>query len=244
MNPQQIRAIALTALTLASSAAVAAGEVGALLRQGRWHGDMVDFDPPAQFAQRKIASWPSDGWVALQLGKNDLTVSAQTAPAGKRPPFLQAIVDPKAKPVPGKALYLRAPAMDLKTGALPLQRFKDGRTGMVLVPGKRMETVYDSQTLAVSVTLKSLPPGGEGESHAATLVVEYGGKKYEYALGETTPDALRVTLAGAAALDGDGVPDLLLEVATGGQAYDAVILSKAARPGRNSLSATLQHIFD
>lgn len=208
MNTEPTRwAIALAQLALLWA--------GALLAASAWaaglheEGYLLEGEAWRQeVAGAPSADWPVDGWYRLSLADRQVEVR-------------------RARPSepddsdPDNAFYVRVPGTRLKEGLRPKYRF----SSLILQPavGKQYELMLGRTPFSLTV---------ESDGDGTHYRIGYGGETYDYPLG--LPAAANVIHA-VADLDGDAMPDFLVEV--GDELY--LLLSTRAVPGTNLPSARL-----
>jgi hypothetical protein len=234
---------------VAGSVAAGTPEPGLMLRTGNWTGDVGTYSVPAALLQRKAQQWPRDQWYHFQL--NDATIDSQAVAAGKqRPAFLQSIVSQLEDPAaalaawekqggdidPGNAFYLRVPGATLRQGPIELLRFDNGTASFQPILDHHYRLTLGGQEFGLTVSNGLRNQQGAAYGQGAHIVVSYDGKQFDYLLGEFGWEA---TIRAVADLDGDGKPDFLISVGGNNSAYEAVLLSTRAKPGRNPATASL-----
>jgi hypothetical protein len=152
--------------------------------------------------------WPADGWFRLVQQGRGIEVSAA------RP-------GPSEAPA-ADALYFRLPGTQLKPG------LRASYTGTAL-QRPRLGQDYE---LALGPTRFSVrvESGAKGMQYA----IGYGQRSYTYVLGPF--DAVSTSVRAVADLDGDALPDFLIDV---GEEATYLLLSTRARPGANLPTAEL-----
>jgi hypothetical protein len=152
--------------------------------------------------------WPVDGWYRLAAGRTGIDV--------------RAIVPNRAEDAdPEGAVYVRVPGARLAEGLRPRVRFAAGE----LKPKVGYEYRLELEKTPFSFAVQSDRDGTRYE-------ISYAGSVHSYMLGLP---AAATKVKAIADLDGDGLPDFLLEV--GDETY--LLLSTQARPGGNLPSAQL-----
>lgn len=241
--------------TGATFAADNSKEPGTLLREGTWDGDVGSFLIPDALVGIKPAAWPLDGWMRLTVRADRIEVEPVLTPQRSTPQFLKSILaqidgdasgagaqQPPQLSTPGEPLdrlYLRAPGATLKAGVALVYRFGNGTGGLRPKLDYRYELSLGSQLFAVTVQNGLRSKTGAIYGSGAQYTIEYDGLKFEYSLGEYGWDS---TISAIADLDGDGKPDFLISVGGNNSSYEAVLLSSAARPGKNPATASLRAV--
>lgn len=151
--------------------------------------------------------WPTDGWFRLVAQSRGVEVSAA------RPGQPDAADD---------ALYFRMPGTQLKPG---LRASDPG--GVLRHP--RLGQDYEL-TLGATPFSVRVESGVKGMQYA----IGYGQHTYTYVLGPF--DAVESSVRAVADLDGDALPDFLIDV---GEEATYLLLSSRARPGANLPTAQL-----
>ena len=168
----------------------------------------------AEMWQEEVAAasnhhWPVDGWFRLVPQGRGIEVSAA------RPG--QTAGAPAAD-----ALYFRLPGTQLKAGlrnAYPATVLQQPRLG------QDYELTFGPTRFSVRVE-----SGVKGMQYA----IGYGQQTYTYVLGPF--DATKTSVKAVADLDGDALPDFLIDV---GDEATYLLLSTKARPGANLPTAEL-----
>ncbi|MDB5859780.1 MAG: hypothetical protein JWQ76_3469 [Ramlibacter sp.] len=207
-SPGNVTVRALRDLALLAGAGLAAASLWAASIP-RDEPCMVD----AQTWQDAVAAaatgdWPQDGWYRLVPRERAVDVRAVT-PADR-------------SLVPSDALFLRLPGATLKQGARPAYRYASG------LKHPRLGQDYALTLGATQFSLR-VENGAKGMEYA----IGYGGQSYSYALGPFDASSTAVRLV--ADLDGDALPDFVVEV--GDATY--LLLSTRALPGPNLPTAEL-----
>jgi len=158
---------------------------------------------------RADGPWPRDGWYRLEARDNAVEVRAV------RPGDGQA--------VPDDALFFRLPGTTLKTGLRPTA----ARTGLLQPLNLDQDYSLTFGRSRVGLRVEAVPKGLQ-------YTVAYAGQTYSYMLAPF--DAETTQVRAMADLDGDGLPDFLIDV--GGDAT-YLLLSTHARPGLNRPTAEL-----
>jgi hypothetical protein len=153
--------------------------------------------------------WPVDGWYRLSI--QDKKVEVRKA----RPSEPQIAADPEG------SFYVRVPGSPLKEGLRTKYRFSN--VIMHPVPGKQYELMLGKTRFAFEV---------QSDGSGTQYRIAYGGETYLYPLGLP---AAETQVHAVADLDGDAMPDFLLEV--GDERY--LLLSTRAKPGTNMPSAQM-----
>lgn len=188
---------------------------GALIAASAWaaglHEDGVLLEAEAwrsEVAGAPSADWPVDGWYRLSLAERKVEVR-------KAQPSNPEDADP------ANSFYVRVPGTRLKEGLRPKYRY----SGLILQPeiGKQYELMLGKTQFSFTV---------QSDEDGTRYDIGYGDETYHYPLG--LPAAATLVHA-VADLDGDAMPDFLVEV--GGELY--LLLSTRATPGTNLPSAQL-----
>jgi hypothetical protein len=152
--------------------------------------------------------WPVDGWYRVSPGRRIVDV--------------RAMMPSQAEPGdPEGAVYVRVPGTRLAEGVRPKVRFAAGE----LRPKVGTEYTFALDKTPFSFIVQSDRDGTRYE-------ISYAGAVHSYMLGLP---AAATTVRAVADLDGDGLPDFLVEV--GDETY--LLLSTQAQPGGNGPSAQL-----
>jgi hypothetical protein len=162
----------------------------------------------AEVASVPSPQWPVDGWYRVSPGRKTVDVRAMV-------PSRAEEGDPEG------AVYVRVPGARLAEGLRPKVRFAAGE----LKPRVGTEYRYELDQRPFSFSVQSDRDGTRYE-------IAYAGAVHTYMLG--LPASATKVLA-IADLDGDGLPDFLVEV--GDETY--LLLSTQSRPGGNLPSAQL-----
>ena len=242
----------LLALVPAPALAQAPAEPGVMLREGTWDGDIGGYEVPAAFSKLRATQWPGDGWYRIHLKEKAIEVAPMATPTQRLPAFLQGIVSQRERveknlPPPGarppdplewvNAIFLRVPGVRLREGAIAPYVFRNGTTMLSPILDHRYELALDGQPFAFSVRNGLRGNDGRPYGDGAHYAIEYGGERYEYALGEYGWDS---RVSAIVDLDGDGKPDFVIAVGGNNSSYEAVLLSSTARPGPNVPTASLR----
>ncbi len=258
-------AVLLVLASMGAAQAGTLHEPGAMLRDGTWDDWVGSFVAPQAFSKLKPSAWPTTEWYRLTLKIDHMESAAVTSPTGESPAFLRGIVrqleaaqakqsgqaqaveqlesgsaavmTPVASQTePSGDIYLRVPGTQLRTGVLPVYRFKNGTPMIRPQLDYRYALKLGEQDFAFTVRnglrTKSGAPYGDG----AQVTIEYDGQQYEYSLGQFGWDS---TIAAIADLDGDGKPDFIISVGGNNSGFEAVLLSSKAKPGKNPPTASL-----
>lgn len=197
---------ALRDLALLAAAGLAAASLWAGSLQD---GYIVESGTWQQEVQRAGAEpWPQDGWYRLVPQQRALEVRAV------RPADVAA--------APADALYLHLPGAPLPEGVRPTYFAPSA----LQVPelGQDYELTFKGQRFALRV---------EDVVKGMQYTIAYGGHTYSYVLGPFDASTTSVRLV--ADLDGDNLPDFLVQV--DGAGY--LLLSSRAVPGANLPAAEL-----
>jgi hypothetical protein len=223
-----------------------------MLREGTWDGDIGGYEVPAAFSPLRAAQWPGDGWYRIHFKERAIEVAAVASPPQRWPAFLQGIVaqrervekelQPTGNRLPEPSawvdeIFLRVPGTRLREGAIAPHVFRNGTTKLNPILEHRYELALDGHPFAFSVRNGLRGKDGKPYGDGAHYAIEYGGERYEYALGEYGWDS---TVSAIADLDGDGKPDFVIRVGGNNSSYEAVLLSSTARPGPNVPTASLR----
>lgn len=162
----------------------------------------------AEVAGAPSPDWPVDGWYRLAPSGRSIEVRA-AKPS-----------EPDDAEVEG-AMYVRVPGARLKEGRRPVYRFSSA----ILQPkvGHQYELMLGKTRFSFVV---------ESDEHGTHYAITYGGETHGYTLGLP---AAATQVHAVADLDGDAMPDFLVEV--GDDTF--LLLSTVARPGQNPPSAQL-----
>ena len=231
-------------LTVTASAVKAQDLQAALVRPGEWAPSGASYVLPPALANHP-SQWPTDGWYRVTHKVGQLEVHAVPAPERGLPGFLSDIAaqttgadnyapggEAQAEAIDTE--YRRVPGVALETGRLPLVNFAN----QVLHPKLDHEYTLTLGEQNFSLTVhnglrnKNGVPYGQG----AQYVLSYDGQTFSYLLGEQGWNSV---VRAVADLDGDGKPDLIVQVPgyTGMQEF--VLLSSQAKPGPNAPTASL-----
>jgi hypothetical protein len=156
-----------------------------------------------------LASAPAaQGWYRLTPGERSVDVHAMSrgSAAGNEP---------------GTAMYVRMPGVRLKEGARHQYRYL-GKVAQPK-PGKDYQLTFGKTPFSFAVA---------SDASGTQLTTGYGGEMHAYLLGLP---AAETRIDGIADLDGDGLPDFIVEV--GDDIY--LLLSTQAHAGANRPSAQL-----
>jgi hypothetical protein len=150
----------------------------------------------------------AQGWWRLALGDHAVDVHAMA----------RGTVSDRE---PDGSMYARIPGARLKEGARRQYRYLD----KVAQPktGKDYQLTFGKTPFSFAVA---------SDANGTQLSVGYGGQMHDYLLGLP---AAQTRIAGIADLDGDGMPDFIVDV--GDDTY--LLLSSQAHPGANRPSAQL-----
>jgi len=188
---------------------------GALLAASAWASGIREegyiLDAPAwrsEVAGAPSLDWPVDGWYRLTPSGKSIDVRAAK-------PSEPDDVDADG------AMYVRVPGARLKEGQRPMYRF----TNLILRPkvGHQYELMLGKTRFSFVV---------ESNEKGTQYAITYGGETHDYVLGLP---AAATRVHAVADLDGDAMPDFLVEV--GDDTY--LLLSTQAKPGQNPPSAQL-----
>lgn len=146
--------------------------------------------------------WAGDGWYRLEPHGTVVDV--------------RAVQTSQAETVAADAVYVRLPGAGLREGARPAYR------DAALLAQPRIGQDYELTLRGMRFSLR-VDNGVKGMEYA----IGYGGQAYTYVLGPF--DATRTGVRAVADLDGDALPDFLVDV------DDAtyLLLSTRAQPGAN-----------
>lgn len=133
-------------------------------------------------------------------------------------------------------LYLRFPGLQLRTGQVPLYRFKNGTASLAPMLDHRYELSLGEQPFAFTVRNGFKGRGGASFGYGAQYCVGVGGQQYHCSLPEFGRES-RINAIGD--FDGDGKPDFLITVGGNNSSHEYLLLSSLARPGKNAPSASL-----
>jgi len=188
---------------------------GALLAASTWaagiheEGYLLAADAwRAEVAGAPSPDWPVDGWYRLTPSGKSIEVRAAKP---SEPDEVEA----------ESAMYVRVPGARLKEGRRPLYRFAN----VILRPkvGHQYELMLGKTRFSFTV---------ESDEHGTQYAITYGGETHNYVLGLP---AAATRVHAIADLDGDAMPDFLVEV--GDDTF--LLLSTVAKPGQNPPSAQL-----
>jgi hypothetical protein len=152
--------------------------------------------------------WPVDGWYRVSPGRKSVDVRAMA-------PSRAEEGDPEG------AMYVRVPGTRLAEGLRPRVRFAAGEFQPQV--GVDYRFMLDKTPFAFSV---------QSDRDGTRYEISYAGSVHSYMLGLP---AAATKVKAVADLDGDGLPDFLVEV--GDETY--LLLSTQAKPGGNLPSAQL-----
>jgi hypothetical protein len=152
--------------------------------------------------------WPVDGWYRLTPSGKSIEVQAVTPSETDR---IES----------DEATYVRVPGARLKEGRRPVYRFSN----VILRPktGHQYELMLGKTRFSFVV---------ESNEQGTQYAITYGGETHTYTLGLPAAATRVHTVAD---LDGDAMPDFLVEV--GDERF--LLLSTQAKPGQNPPSAQL-----
>jgi len=188
---------------------------GALLAASAWaaglheEGYLLEAESwRSEVAGAPSAHWPVDGWYRLSLADSKVEVR-------RAQPSNPEDADPD------NSFYVRVPGTRLQEGLRPKYRYSD----QILQPaiGKQYELMLARTRFSFTAL---------SDERGTRYSISYGGETYDYPLG--LPAAATLVHA-VADLDGDAMPDFLVEV--GDELY--LLLSTRAVPGTNMPSAQL-----
>jgi hypothetical protein len=162
----------------------------------------------SEVASVPSTDWPVDGWYRVSPGRRMVDVRAMVPSQAEQG-------DPEG------AVYVRVPGTRLVEGQRPKVRFAAGE----FKPRVGAEYKFELDKVPFSFVVQSDRDGTHYE-------ISYGGSVHSYMLGLP---AAATKVKAIADLDGDGLPDFLVEV--GDDTY--LLLSTQARPGGNVPSAQL-----
>lgn len=152
--------------------------------------------------------WPVDGWYRLSPGRRGIDV--------------RAVVPSRAEEGdPEGAVYVRVPGTRLAEGMRPRVRFVAGEFKPQVGTDYRLELDKTPFSFAV-----------HSDRDGTRYEINYAGSVHTYMLGLP---AAATKVKAIADLDGDGLPDFMLDV--GDESY--LLLSTQAKPGGNLPSAQL-----
>jgi hypothetical protein len=196
---------ALRSFVFVAAASFAAASIWASNRPEE--GYLVD----AEMWQDEVsasAHWPADGWYRIQ--RDDRGVDVRTAQPG------DATTDA------ADAVYFRLPGTTLRAGLRATLR------SAAVLEKPTLGTDYE---LALGRTRFALRV--ESVVKGMQYAITYGGQTHVYVLGPF--DATATSVRAVADLDGDGMPDFLIDV----EDATYLLLSTRAQPGANLPTAEL-----
>ena len=232
----------IAAIAVTNAHAAGPADEGVMLRPGTWTQEPGSYVLPTAL-DANPRNWPTVGWFRVTNKGSALQVQAVPAPERGMPDFLREIavqvIDAGApETTRGEAeaeaidtRYIRVPGVQLTEGRLPQVRFPRG----VLTP--RMDHAYEFALgdtpfiLLVQNGLRSR--AGVAYGDGAVYTVQSGGQTWEFHVPGGAGWETRVLAA--ADLDGDGKPDLIVQVGD----QETLLLSSRAKPGLNPPAATL-----
>jgi hypothetical protein len=179
----------------------------ALAAASAWAAGLQEDMPDTQACPGGLMASAAGGWYRLTPGEHSIDVHAMSRAGGTSEP--------------DGAMYVRLPGAQLKEGARRqyrgLDRIAQPRTG------KEYQLTFGKTPFSFVVA---------SDAAGTQLTVGYGGQLHDYLLGLP---AAATRIDGIADLDGDGMPDFIVEV--GDDSY--LLLSTQAHPGANRPSAQL-----
>jgi hypothetical protein len=180
----------------------------ALAAASAWAAGLPDDMPADAGCPGAMLAGGSAGWYRLTPGEHSIDVHAMARSAA-------------ADSEPDGALYVRIPGAQLKEG--PHRQYRHLQKVAQPKTGKDYQLTFGKTPFSFTVA---------SDAAGTQLTVGYGGQMHDYLLGlpaaATRVDAI-------ADLDGDGMPDFIVEV--GDDSY--LLLSTQAHPGANRPSAQL-----
>ena len=228
-------------------------EPGVMLREGIWDGGVGSFSVPPLLSRAKPAEWPTDGWTRLTLLTDRIDIEPVLLPKQQIPPFLKSIsaqlenlhatpVSPQSiAPVTAgdtpNQIYLRVQAVGLSKASVMPYRFRNGTSSLRPKLDFRYELMFAGRPFTFMVQNGLRGKNGAAYGGGAQYTIEYDNNKYEYSLGEFGWDS---SITAIADLDGDGKPDFIISVGGNNSGFEAILLSSAARPGKNLPTALLR----
>jgi hypothetical protein len=242
------RVATVLALCASVTCHAAEKEVGALLKSGEWRQGVGSHGVPLYFADLAPTKWPTDHWYALSVGDTSIEITTASI-KGQRPAWLQKIVSqiPEGvteSPNPEENLnaeydgimYLRVPGTVLKEGRQALYVFKNG-TG-TLRPELDYQYHLSFNGVPFDMRVQNGLKGKNGEPYGegATYFIDYAGKKFEYPLGYFGWASKIVAITD---IDGDGLPDFVIDIDGSNSGATFILLSSHAKPGKNIATASL-----
>ena len=251
------RAIVLLLSLLLTTAPQAADrpEPGVILRAGNWDGEIGTYTVPLPLEKLSPARWPNDRWHRLVIGADRIVASEVSSAGRQRPRFLATITsqviarganasaaapasDASAPPAEN-VVYARFPGARLRTGEIPLYRFKNGTAQLSPKLDYRYALRLGDQAFAFTVSNGLKGHSGASYGEGARYSIEYDGQTFDYNLPEYGWDS---RVSAIADIDGDGKPDFLISVGGNNSGHEYLLLSSLARPGRNPPSAALHSV--
>jgi hypothetical protein len=254
--------IAATALAAASAGAAFAQSSSAqassskanalMLRPGNWNQESGGgyLLPAALGALPK--AWPADGWYRVTQKADGFQVSAVPTPSKGLPDFLYEIamqvIDPQARVYARPEMeaevidtrYIRIPGVALTQGFAPTVKFS--RTVLRPMLDHSYALTLGEQAFTLSVQNGQRNKAGVAYGQGAQYTVSYErngqAESFTYALGAYGNfDAHSTVIQAVTDLDGDGLPDFIVQADGGAQEF--LLLSTQAKPGRNAPTAVL-----
>jgi len=246
--------LALVVATAISAAPTVAP--GSLLRQGEWRQGVGSYGVPQAWERLPARFWPMAGWATFVIDDAAATLTVQPLSIAEARLRLKPVVDQleaasaastASVPEPEGATsdiqeqeripaYVRIPGLSWQARTVALHRFKNGTPRLTPTLDHRFELVLKGLPFAFKLQNGLRTADGRPYGEGTQFSLDVGGQRYEYDLGGYGWD-VRIMAIGD--FDGDGRPDFLFQLGGSNSAYEALILSSQARPGRNPPTAYL-----